>query len=305
MTEITTGGIHQAMFNITKAVPTLEKLGEGPATQGKYKFLGIDDMMKALKPLFVAEQVQVYPMLVNHESRFDSADPAVNLKGEPVSDGRVRPIRVHEVVLYSFTFVFVPDGSSVTVYASGEAFDSSDKSHRKATTSAWKTALIQTFAIITGEPDPDSVDGAEAPAAKEAKPDRGQQMAAKAKATAPKDSTPEEPQPAAEKRSVTTNPRAALAKDEPEAVESPAAVEVDKLDAIKARARVAIEGLGIERVKVDEIGKAITGQERAKWINSIPLAGKVATELERLLAVQNAPADEPRGDEDPNAGDGL
>lgn len=72
----------------------------------------------------------------------------------PVTTAAGKPANVARLEV-TYTLLHV-DGSSVEVTAPGEAMDSGDKAVSKAMSVAWRTALIQTFNLPTGEPDPDS-----------------------------------------------------------------------------------------------------------------------------------------------------
>lgn len=154
--------IHEKIFNIQKDMPTLQKNGVGPQTQGSYKFLAVDDVLSAIRPLLVEHGVIVVPVLVDKGFHYNAAAD----KG----DGRVPRESIQAWVEYEFRFVAHEDGSEIVTRVVGEGIDTQDKAIRKATTSAWKIALIQTFALITGEPDPDSQDGAHAAQSDVAKP---------------------------------------------------------------------------------------------------------------------------------------
>lgn len=152
--------IYGKMHAITSNMPTLEKNGVGPSTQGSYKFLAVDDVLHAVKPLLNEHGVIVSPTLIDKGFTFNSA--AVK------EDGRVPRQNVHAWVEYEYRFIAVEDGSEISVTVVGEGIDSQDKAIRKATTSASKIAFINAFTLITGEIDPDAQDGG-ADAQKEAR----------------------------------------------------------------------------------------------------------------------------------------
>lgn len=146
--------IHEAILEIQKNVPTLEKNGVGPQTQGSYKFLAVDDIVLAVRPLLDKNGVIVHAELLDHGFHYNRAA----LK----EDGRVPRESVQAWVKYAFHFIAAEDGSEIVTTVVGEGIDTQDKAIRKATTSAWKIALIQTFSLATGEIDPDAQDGAHA-----------------------------------------------------------------------------------------------------------------------------------------------
>lgn len=152
--KTTVPAIYEALLAIQKEVPTLQKNGVGPSTQGGYKFLAVDDVLSAVRPLLDKNGVIVIPNLLDHGFHYNTALAKDN--------ERVPRENVQAWVKYSFTFAAVADGSLVSTVVIGEGTDTQDKAIRKATTSAWKIALIQTFSLITGEPDPDAQDGGRA-----------------------------------------------------------------------------------------------------------------------------------------------
>lgn len=152
--KTTVPAIYGALLAIQKDVPTLQKNGVGPSTQGGYKFLAVDDVLSAVRPLLDKHGVIVSPKLLDHGFHYNTALPKDN--------ERVPRENVQAWVKYEFTFIAAVDGSQLSTVVIGEGTDTQDKAVRKATTSAWKIALIQTFALITGEPDPDASDGGRA-----------------------------------------------------------------------------------------------------------------------------------------------
>lgn len=156
VSEVKTGvpAIYGALLAIQQEVPTLQKNGVGPSTQGGYKFLAVDDVLSAVRPLLDKHGVIVSPKLIDHGFHYNTALAKEN--------ERVPRENVQAWVKYQFTFIAASDGSLLETVVIGEGTDTQDKAVRKATTSAWKIALIQTFALITGEPDPDASDGGRA-----------------------------------------------------------------------------------------------------------------------------------------------
>lgn len=147
--------IYNKILEVQKAVKGLEKNGVGPSTQGSYKFLSVDDVLVKVKPLLDEHGIIVAPTLLDSGFEFT--------KALAKDDSRVPKYVTTAWVKYQFDFIAVEDGSKLSSTVIGEGADTSDKAVRKATTSAWKIALIQTFALITGEADPESQDGANVP----------------------------------------------------------------------------------------------------------------------------------------------
>lgn len=147
----TVPAIYGKVNEIRKKIGRIAKNGVGPQTQGSYKFLAIDDILEAVKPLEDEAGVISYP--VDHTVTFHYNRAAD--KG----DGRVPKENVQGLVDFVFRYVAVEDGSHIDVSVPGEGIDSQDKAVRKSTTQAQKIANILLYNIITGEQDPDSVDG--------------------------------------------------------------------------------------------------------------------------------------------------
>lgn len=136
--------IAQKMLAVQSELKRLAKEGDFDGGMVQYKFLAVDDVVKAVRPLLNKHGVIVLPTVVNERIEMPL--------GEPLS-GRPPKGRVHLFLTVEYQFVAAEDGSSVTVRVVGEAADVGDKSVRKAMTSAQKIAFIQAFTIETGEPD--------------------------------------------------------------------------------------------------------------------------------------------------------
>lgn len=143
-----------AIHNIQKNLGAIEKLGEAAAQMGGYKFLSVDTVISSIRPHLNEHGVIMTAELVDKQIDYISALPK--------EDGRPPKANTHVYVTYAFTFHSIEDGSSVTTTVLGEGLDTQDKATRKATTSAQKIALIETFFIETGEGDlHDGSNGAE------------------------------------------------------------------------------------------------------------------------------------------------
>lgn len=143
--------IYAKVNEIRKRVGRIAKNGTGPQTQGSYKFLAVDDILEAVKPLEDELGVISYP--VHHEVHFHYN------QASDKGDGRVPRENVQGLVDFTFRYVAVEDGSYIDVSVPGEGIDSQDKAVRKSTTQAQKIANILLYNIITGEEDPDAQDG--------------------------------------------------------------------------------------------------------------------------------------------------
>lgn len=175
MAAATNPKIYKKIQAIQDELPRLAKDGDFNGGKIQYKFLAVDDVVKALRPLFIKHGVFVTTELVDQEISYNRAE---------VSGARVPLQSVHVLLTYKFTFTASEDGSSISSTVVGEGYDSQDKAVRKATTSAQKIAFINTFSIETGEPD--LHDGYNGAAANEAGPDEKPKSAASRKVAAAK-----------------------------------------------------------------------------------------------------------------------
>lgn len=293
--------IHQKILAIQQAVPILKKEGELELGGKKLKTLTIDTILENIRDLFNENQVIVLPTLVDHDShiKYGQEPPS---EVEPAKwSGRIPTKSIRELVIYDFTLVAVEDGSSVTVRVQAEAMDNQDKSSNKAFTAAYKSMLVKTFMLVTG--DPDDIDTQNPPEDPEHKADRGEQhrTTARAAASKPKANTttatrPTQPAPAepaeaaVESRGADSAPEVTEPKIERQGTQS-------SLDEAKARLRAAnreygeLTGSVNERdepgmtiAEVNEIGMAEVSKTRDKWITSMRDINKIAKAIETKSA---------------------
>lgn len=150
--------VFERVAAVIEELPAIGK--EQKNIQQNFKFRGIDDIMRALKPALAKHQVVVVPDVIE---RIDAERPTAR-------GGTLYTVLLH----VRFTF-YGPAGDSFTASGWGEGTDSGDKATNKSMTSAFKYVLVQVFAIAdAGTADAD----AESP---EAAPDlRGQTTITKA-----------------------------------------------------------------------------------------------------------------------------
>lgn len=130
--------IHEALASVMADVSHVGKRDFN--THAKFNFRGIDAVVNAVGPALRTHKVIVRPVV-----RSVAYDTVQTSTGKPSTACRV-------LVDYTFT---AADGSELTATVAGEAWDSGDKACPKAMSVAFRTALIQTLALPTDEPDPD------------------------------------------------------------------------------------------------------------------------------------------------------
>ncbi len=155
---MTEGTIHDRMSAIMEEARSLGKTGHNAAQH--FDFRGVDAVVNLLGPLLRKHGVIVTPELLSH----DFANIEV---------GQNRSLVGHVLVTVAYTF-HAPDGSCLTASVIGEAMDSGDKAGAKAMSVAFRTALLQAFALPTEEVDPDAT------SFERAKPDTPRQDAKRA-----------------------------------------------------------------------------------------------------------------------------
>lgn len=129
-----------AIRQVMLAVTTVGK--DSFNEQQRFKFRGIDDVLNAVGPAMREAGITAIPKLRHREY-------------EQVNIGTNRTLTGHGIVEVCYEFTSLIDGSVKEVIVPGEAMDVGDKVFSKAMSVAYRIALIQCFALPTGEPDPD------------------------------------------------------------------------------------------------------------------------------------------------------
>jgi hypothetical protein len=132
--------VQETIIAVMKEVGAVGKT-EKNAAQG-FAFRGIDTVINAVSPALQKHGLIVLPNLLEH-------------KYETVEIGAKRTPMGHATVTVQYTFVGL-EGDSLTTCVAAEAMDSGDKATAKAMSVALRTALLQSFALPTGEIDPDA-----------------------------------------------------------------------------------------------------------------------------------------------------
>lgn len=111
-------------------------------TSQGFNFRGIDAVVNAVGPALRKHKVIVIPQLL------EKAQSTVEV-------GKNRTPMGHVTVTVKYTF-YGPSGDFLEAIVVGEAMDSGDKAVAKAMSVAFRIALLQSLALPTDEPDPDT-----------------------------------------------------------------------------------------------------------------------------------------------------
>lgn len=136
--------IFQAMSAAMRQVLAVGK-GERNNSQN-FSFRGIDAVLNALGPALRNQGIVTVPTVTGKDIQF--------IESPPNQNGYVKRVRF-AVLDVDYTF-YGPRGDCVQASVVGEAMDYGDKVVSKAMSVAFRTALIQAFALPTQEADPDS-----------------------------------------------------------------------------------------------------------------------------------------------------
>lgn len=130
--------IYKAMTEVMRSVGAVGK--DGVNQHQKFNFRGIDGVLNAVGPALREHSVVVTPELISADY-----EHVTTAGGKPSTACRV-------VVSYVF---YAQDGSKIATTVAAESWDTGDKAMAKAMSVAFRTALIQSLALPTDEPDPD------------------------------------------------------------------------------------------------------------------------------------------------------
>lgn len=133
--------VHTAWARVMTEVRSVEK-GDYNDFAG-FSFRGIDAVMNAVGPALRRHGVSIVPESVK-ELRYDQ-----------IETGQKRSLVGHALLIQIYR-VWGPRGDSLTIETVGEASDAGDKAVPKASSVAFRTALLQALCLPTGDPDPDS-----------------------------------------------------------------------------------------------------------------------------------------------------
>ena len=130
------GAILKAMHAVMSEVGAISK--DRNNVQQSYNFRGVDDVLKALQPLFIKHGIICVQEVLEH-----SREILPTARGGTMASVRLK---------VKHTYHCVADGSAVSCVTWGEAMDSGDKASNKAMAVALKYAHFFSFTIPTEEP---------------------------------------------------------------------------------------------------------------------------------------------------------
>ena len=142
-----TPAIHTALAAVMEDCKAVAKRDRNE--HQRFLFRGIDAVVNAVGPVLRKHGVTVRPVVQSV-----TYDNVLTSTGKPATACRV-------IVDYVFG---AGDGSELTATVAAEAWDNGDKAAPKAMSVAFRTALLQTLALPTDEPDPDAHTYERAPA---------------------------------------------------------------------------------------------------------------------------------------------
>jgi hypothetical protein len=139
--------IYEAIIGVMSDIGAVGK--DKTNEQQKFKYRGIDDVMNALSPAMVKNNVFVVPEVTNE------------IRDERVTEKFVNNEKKVSTLFYTRLYMtykfYTLDGSYIEAKVIGEAMDSGDKVTNKAMSIAFKYACFQVFCIPTEEmKDPDA-----------------------------------------------------------------------------------------------------------------------------------------------------
>lgn len=138
--------IYEALNHVANGLGPILKRRIDAGRGGSYQAFSVDDVYKALHPLFAEHGVIVAPQapVVEYVER-DRTDRDGKTYGVTI-DARVSG----RWLLYGL------DGTSLEVGFTAEARDTGDKATIQASQQAFKYALVQMFLVAAGDPDPET-----------------------------------------------------------------------------------------------------------------------------------------------------
>lgn len=129
----------QAIHNVMKRVASVHK---STSKQLSYDFVSKDTVIAAVRPHMIESELVIFPVEMRDASQVQIQ--AANNKTAYRSTGTV-----------VFRFQHAPSGDFIDVPIPSEAIDYGDKATNKLLGFAIKNALLQTFALESGEKDPE------------------------------------------------------------------------------------------------------------------------------------------------------
>lgn len=135
--------VHARVLRVIADLPAIGKDSELSAPGMKFKYRGIEDVIRVLRPLLAEHGVHLVP-----------AHRVVDDQRWETTQGN-RSTRHRHVTLETTWTVWGADGDSFEAVTVSEGKDSADKALNKAMTASLKYAVLQVFAVADGDDDGD------------------------------------------------------------------------------------------------------------------------------------------------------
>jgi len=133
--------VHLALAAARREIGIVGKGDRYKDSNMQFQYRGVERVVNSIRPILDRYGIMVIPSVVE-----------ANWRDVPRASGG----RSHECTI-TMQYRFIgPQGDHLDAVVCGEALDTSDKATAKAQSVAWRVALIQVFALRTGDPDPDT-----------------------------------------------------------------------------------------------------------------------------------------------------
>lgn len=306
-------GIYGQIVAVMAELQVLTPDKTGPEIHQSYPYVSSAKVTAHLRQLLAKHKIAMAPRVLDKrvEITFAPSIPSVIREGEHKDKlswrGKIEASRTLAVVEMEYTFFSALDGSSMVVSAVAESADTGDKALSKAITTAYKKAMLQTFMIVSEEPDVDYgniEEEVEAASERSVLRDRGEQARDRARngRKSPQEAIEGalEAKIAAEEQAaneasvqdpVVTNADTGEVAEEAPAAPAPASApepEAESTDSLADAKKALRESVAaragtadaLTPVDLDALAEKLTGKQRADWIKSARDITKIVAAVE-------------------------
>lgn len=131
----------EAIRAVMADLTVLPATDQAPAKVGGFTYRGIDSVINAVGPLLRKHQLVVAPVAVEHDFEVVQTSGGTTMG--------------HVLVTVTWRWFGPEERDTLDCVTLGQAFDAGDKAGAKAMSVSYRTMLLQTLALPTGEPDPE------------------------------------------------------------------------------------------------------------------------------------------------------